>query len=197
MADVTDLPVALRTQIMMLFQSQNYCFATTTANRTPTFYFAQGGLNAVNNATACGRLRTQHNNGPLVDITNARKQHLFFDTLAARNAAYALMPGIANNAPALAAFIANYRQVPRDNDFHLEFTMVPAGGHPYSRRHPSGGRIATRPRVPSNAKCLAIVNYALSRQAQIRVNGGVVHNMPPPPAPNVAAFDVAGFLALV
>ena len=192
MPDVTDLPVALRNPIATLFQSNNYCFATTTGDRRPTFYFAQGGLGALNTAGKCGRLRTEHKKGQLIDITNAPKQHFFFESGPARDAAHVLVQKIADIA-ALNVFIAGHRQVPRDNDYHLEFTMAPTVDRPYRRLHKSAGRIVTRPRVPSNAKCLAIVNYVLSRQGKVRVDGGTVRQVPTF-VPHAGPYNVAGFL---
>ena len=170
MRKVDDLPDDIKGPIKALFKSENYCFATTAAKRkrTPTFYFAQGGLDALNSGKPCGRLRTQHPSGTRIDITNNEKRHLFFEDYHARDAAHDEMPGLANTRAALDAFVDRNRKEPRDGDFHLEFTMVATVDHQYSRRHRSQGTIVKMPRVPNDDICLAIVNYTLNRKGEIR-----------------------------
>ena len=193
MAQLTDYAPALRFQIAQLFQSANYCFATTTIHkpalqrRSPTFYFAMGGLPQLNNANLCGRLRTEHGHGALIDITTTSKTHTFYNTVIGRDAFHGLLPGTPN-AAALAHLVAAQRTVPQANDFHHEFTNAPAHGQPYSRRHRSGGRIALAPQLQSSAQAISIVERILAEGGQIRLNNVVqapIHA--PGPAGPVAA----------
>ena len=60
-----------------IFTAANFCFCTTSTGRSPTFYFAKGGLAGLNKNVRSGRLRTMHDDGPLIEVTDRPRRHLF------------------------------------------------------------------------------------------------------------------------
>lgn len=198
MYSFADLNIATRAQLMNVFTPANYCFATTTNNRSPTFYFATGGLAALNHGAPCGRIRTCHNQGPLIDITQQQKRHMFFQTVAARSLAYqTLHAGL--QQVAFNAFIAQQRVVPQNNDSHLEVTMAPAHGRPYSRTHPSGGAVTLNPRIVSQNQITNLLDLLFRERAPVQINRAPL----PIPVPGVAAAphvpvpNIVNFIAML
>ncbi len=170
-----DLPVARRVQISQLFNARNFCFATATHNRSPTFYFAEGGLINLNTALRCGRLRTSHRSGPLIDMTNSPKGHIFFDNLADRDQVRRDI----RNTPAIARRQAlnivenQYRTQPRNGDYHYEYTKTIGQINRISRRHASGGRIVLAPR-PSDNQIRLLIARLLADGCQITLDRAIV-----------------------
>ncbi len=175
-----ELPVTRRVQINQLFNARNFCFATATNNRSPTFYFAEGGLINLNTALRCGRLRTSHGHGPLIDINNSPKGHIFFDALADREHVRRDI----RNTPAIARRQAlniaenQYRTQPRNGDYHYEYTKTVGQINRITRRHASGGRIVLAPRPTDNQVRLLIARL-LADGCQITVDGAIVSALGP------------------
>ncbi len=206
MSTLDDVPYATRFKMLQLFRSENYCFATYRQGRAPTFYFAFGGLTRLNSARLCGRVRTMHGNGPLIDITQTQKRHMFFDQDDNRNAAGRRIAGpridVSNalgQAPsqaAVAAIFAANRSVPAGDDYHFEYTVTPAHGRQCSRRHPSGGQVVLDPRVINDTMAIGIVNRMLARPCQVKLDNHVQFNSVPT-QPAQTAATVAQYLASV
>jgi len=178
MKTLADLNAGLRMQITNLFIQENFCFATVTKNRSPTFYFAKGGLPNLKSAKLCGRLRTHHNKGPLIDITNSPKVHFFFNERKNQREAGEIMRSIEvisgetpNQARALIELLKNkYRATPEKGDFHFEYTNPASAQEFISRRHISGGTIELMPR-PTQKQVDLIIGRLLIDQCQIKVDG--------------------------
>ncbi len=206
MSTLDDVPLATRFKMMQLFRSENYCFATYEDGRAPTFYFAFGGLSCLNSARLCGRIRTMHNSGPLIDITQSEKRHMFYDQDDTRNAAgrrvagprvdtYAALGQAQSQAAVEAVFAAN-RSVPEAGDYHLEYNTTPAHGRQCSRRHPSGGQIVLDPGVTTDTIAIGIVNRMLARLCTVELDRHAVFiSVPTQPAQTPAT--VAQYLASV
>lgn len=174
--DFTDLSVRERILVRNLFTAANYCFATVTANRSPTFYFAMGGLNCLNTAPLCGRLRTLHNNGPLIDITTETKGHIFFQKRVDQRA---FTQRIRNAKPItrkheINIALARHRATPVDGYFHYEYIADSQRPYRVARRHPSGGQVALNPR-PSNLQVTRLIDRLLADNAAVRINHAGVH----------------------
>lgn len=180
MAQFSDLSVAIRVQITNLFTATNFCFYTASNTRSPTFYFAQGGLAQLNAANLCGRIRTMHNRGALIDITNSSKGHLFFEQLADREAVRRAMSDASNvNLPHRSRrYMMNlveqiHRTEPRNWDYHYEYTKVAGQPDRITRRHASGGRIHLRPR-PSQDQVRRLIDRVLADECAVKINNGTV-----------------------
>ncbi|WP_444995364.1 hypothetical protein [Aliikangiella sp. IMCC44359] len=182
----------LKSQILGLFKAENFCYATYSAGRTPTLYFAQN--RDLQNGSPCGRLRTTHPNGPLIDYTTTNKTHRFFPNVGARNVGYNLL---ANGVAPPAAFLA-MNAVPIVGHCHVEFTNV---GGMVRRRHRSGGLVRLGP-VPTTAQIKKIIERMFISGCAIKVNGHVAggFNLSPPriigPLPHWgASLDLGPYLA--
>lgn len=166
------LPVSIRIQIADLFCQNNFCFVTSSPNRSPTFYFAKGGLSKLNTATLCGRLRTNHPSGPLIDISTNPKGHLFFVNKADRNDVHRKVRG----APKITRkheiniAAAKYRTEPKEGDFHFEYSKNPNDPLSVSRRHPSGGKVLL-PQKPTNVQLTSLIDRLLEDNCQIKIDG--------------------------
>lgn len=204
MADITDLPVALRFHVANLFRAQNYCFATTTINRSPTFYFTTGGLNALNAGRPNGRLRTMHPHGPVMEFTTASKGHCFYAPFVGqggpRDQAHNQLGAIQNQA-ALTAFEQNQQRVPQAGQEHLEYTRRPrvrANGQVrfVTSRHRSGGLVTMNPRVFTDADCVKILNDVLSQGRHLKIDGvSYFLNVPAAAPPAHVHPTIAGYIA--
>lgn len=186
----------LYTQLMLrdLYDPLNYCFATTTRKRSPTFYFARGGIEALNSAKTCGRIRTCHDNGPLVDMTAETKRHLFFKDREEHKLAYKeLESGLEESE--LNFLFSKYCTKPLDGDSHIEITMKPSHGKPYSRLHGSEGLVRMAPRLTAWNQVEKLLNLVFRERAPIRLNleylpvpAGVAAVPQHEPKPDLAQF---------
>ena len=159
----------------MLFMPGNFCFLTSEPPRSPTFYFAQGGMAQLSTANLCGRVRTDHPHGPLIDITTSTKRHLFFPQQADRNQVrdivrLLLAHGQPNNANffldlAWAAHGGN----PQDGHYHYEYT-VPATPATRPRTHPSGGTVRLLPQL-TQQQIIQLIDQVVMTGGQVAVNG--------------------------
>ncbi len=206
MSTLDDVPLATRFKMMQLFRSENYCFATYDGARAPTFYFAFGGLNCLNTARLCGRLRTMHNNGPLIDVTQSEKRHMFFDEADTLSRAGRIIAGPrydtyvalgqAQSQAAVEAIFDARRTVPEAGDYHFEYNTTPAKGLQMSRRHLSGGQIVLDPGVTTDTMAIGIVNRMLARPCKVELDRvAVFTSVPTQPAQTAAT--VAQYLASV
>ena len=194
MPTIDDIPLQHRVKVRQLFTADNYCFATYKTGRTPTFYFAAGGLDCLNTARLCGRLRTMHARRPLVDVTQSPKQHLFFDSKADRDAALDALKHAESQAR-IEEIVAGCRTRPGDGDYHGEFTRLAHGGRLCSRRHPSGGRIRLSPRLLSNDAALAIVHRILQEKSKVTVDSATVLHVRHHSGPKQRAQDMTTYMA--
>lgn len=189
----------LKSQILGLFRAQNFCYATYKVApgptpRTPTFYFAQGGLANLQTGAPCGRLRTNHGSGPLIDYTTTNKVHRFYATEPAARAAKALLN---SGHPPPPAFLA-HNAVPTVGHCHVEFTNV--GGN-VSRRHQSGGQVRLGVAITDD-QIKKIIERMFISGCAIKVDGVVaggfnrVHQRCfMGPLPPVVSQDVGPYLA--
>lgn len=173
MATYSDLKPTLKLYIHTVFQAANFCFATSTGLRSPTFYFAENGLASLNTANACGRLRTQHDRGPLIDVTNSKKGHVFFDNKKELEKVIRKIRSTQNQARRrryMNDIESKYRTAPQVGDNHFEYTKRT----PYDvkRTHPSGGRVFLNPR-PTNEQVYLIIDRLLEDDCTIKVDGSV------------------------
>jgi hypothetical protein len=206
MSTLDDVPHATRFKMMQLFRSESYCFATYKQGRAPTFYFAFGGLTCLNSASLCGRMRTMHGHGALIDITQTEKRHMFFDQDDTRDAAGHRIAGPrvdvsrdlgqAQSQAAVAAIFDANRSVPAEDDYHFEYTVTPAHGRQCSRRHPSGGQVVLDPIVTSDTMAIGIVNRMLARPCQVKLDNHLQFTSVPT-QPAQTAATVAQYLASV
>lgn len=186
------LPANLRVAVMSLFSQPNLCFATHSAGRTPTFYFAdQGNLQ---NGAPCGRLRTMHPHGPLIDITTTTKRHFFFANAAgqrfAKNA-FAIARSQGAGIPAL----NNASNVPAQGNFHFEVTMRANGS--FHRRHASGGQVQLAP-LPTTAQIRRILDRMCASGCAVKLDGHLQFRLvgvAPPGGPPVGGY--AAYIAAI
>lgn len=169
MVDFAKIPVPFRAMFLSLFTAQNYCFATNVAGRSPTFYFAQGGLQALNTSRLCGRIRTQHPSGALIDVTDGAKGHFFSRKESRRDRIFDKL-GAGQDDQGLLAMTQRYRTAPRQGDYHVEFTRRPGTNPPYHRRHRSGGTIVLAPRITSDNMATALIERVMSGPCMIELN---------------------------
>ncbi len=175
------LSQALQVQITSIFTPSNFCFLTSETGRSPTFYFAKGGVANLTTALRCGRLRTMHPNGPLIDITTSRKGHLFFNNRADRETVRLAMKALSHHQRKnghgrgiMNGFEATYRTTPQNADFHYEYT-VPAGQpNRISRLHASGGRVRINVR-PNQAQIVRLLDRLLGDNCEIKINKDSEH----------------------
>jgi hypothetical protein len=172
-----NLPVALQVQMTNIFTPRNYCFMTSEGTRSPTFYFAQGGLAHLNTANLCGRVRTLHPKGPLIDITRSSKRHFFFANLVDRDTVRKIVKRMSKDQRTNgdARFFLEmvgrvYGTAPQDGNYHYEYT-VPAG-HPkrVTRTHPSGGRVRVAPRL-TQQHVVRLLDRVLGDNAAVEIDG--------------------------
>lgn len=183
-----------REMLRGLYDPLNYCFATTTTTRSPTFYFALGGIEALNSAKTCGRIRTCHENGPLVDMTAETKRHLFFKNREEHKLAYnELKRGLEESE--LNFLFSKYCTKPFDGDSHIEITMKPSHGMLYSRLHGSQGLVRTAPRLTTWSQVEKLLNLVFRERAPIQLNkeclgvpAGVAAVPQHEPKPDLAQF---------
>lgn len=173
MATYSDLKPTLKLYIHAIFQASNYCFATSTGLRSPTFYFAENGLANLNTANLCGRLRTNHNSGPLIDITNSKKGHVFFDNPKDLKKEIRKIRSTRDQATRrryMDDIESRYRTAPQAGDNHFEYTKRT----PFAvkRTHPSGGRVFLNPQ-PTNEQVYLIIHRLLEDDCTIKVDGTV------------------------
>lgn len=199
MATYQTLPGNLQVQITTIFTPANFCFLTSDSARTPTFYFARGGVAQLSTATLCGRLRTMHNHGPLIDITTTRKRHFFFERLHDRDTVRGIMQRMTNQqlTNGDARFFMDligriYGTVPKNWNFHYEYTVPAAQPDRVSRRHPSGGRVHLSPR-PTQNQIVRLIDRLLADNCAITVDRTVVQALGVQ-APRPAVFGVAAYL---
>ncbi len=192
MAKFTDLPANARHLIRELVTPDNFCYATSKAGRSPTWYFARGGLPALQTATLCGRIRTQHNHGPLIDLTKSAKGHYFSKSKTRRNKIRDFFVQNNLNAAQIRQINAQYRMVPRPGDYHFEYTKTPARGYNYSRMHPSGGQIVLAPRITTARQVEGLITRVLSGPFELRIDNVTVYQerlgKQPTPGLGVAAY---------
>lgn len=127
-------------------------------------------------ATECGRLRTMHRSGPLIDITTSRKGHLFFNNLANRDTVRHAMSGLSRQelTNGQGRFLMNLieagcRIAPQNGDFHYEYT-VPAGQpNSITRRHASGGQVNVNIR-PTQDQMVKLIDRLLGDDCAIEIN---------------------------
>ena len=142
----------------------------------------------------CGRLRTNHSSGPLIDYTTSNKVHRFYPNKpAARTAKNTLHSG----HPAPGAFLAD-NAIPTVGHCHVEYTN---NGGNVSRRHVSGGQVQP-PFVITDAQIKKIIERMFVSGCAIEVDripaGGfnlVPHHRGPNPPPAVITQNVAPYLA--
>ena len=182
----------LKSQILGLFRARNFCYATYSPGRTPTFYFAQGGV--LQTGAPCGRLRTAHPSGPLIDFTTTHKTHRFFPNVPARDIGY----GLLNSGHAPPAGFLAMNAIPTIGHCHVEFTNV-AGV--VRRRHRSGGLVRLGP-APTDAQVKIIIERMFISGCAIKINnvvaGGFALSTPriTGPLPNWgASLDLGPYLA--
>lgn len=173
LSDVAECDPEVVKLIKNLFRAANYCFATKEPGRSPTFYFAHGGLKNLNNATLSGRLRTMHPNGPMIDVATVRKQHMFFDARDTQTDAHAALktPREITTPADLDYFVGQTHVTPAANRHHLEFSTRPSRQRPFSRPHRSGGVIVMQPPVPSGGVAMKIVRRILAGRCVVRRDG--------------------------
>jgi hypothetical protein len=202
MATIDDLGPTIANGIRALFTQANFCFATVTPNRSPTFYFAVGGVNNLTTAQYCGRIRTNHSSGPLIDISTHSKGHVFLpakaDHTAVRKAIKAMgQPTAPESGKRLTMdFIEQqYPTTPQAGYYHYEYTkgLTTVDAEllgTLSRTHPSGGTVALQPR-PTQVQIDRMLGLMLANQCTVKLNGSVVKKImgpAPRPIPGVAAY---------
>ena len=184
------------TKIMLrsLFDPDNYCFATTTDRRSPTFYFAYGGIAALNTARICGRIRTCHKNGPLVEMSATSRKHLFFQSIEGRDSAYATLKNGLDETD-LNSFLSRHHSVPLERYAHIEIMMKASEGKPYSRLHRSQGLVSLVPRLTTWSQVENLLNRIFLERAPIRLDKdalpvpcGLPAGLPHQPIPNLSNF---------
>jgi len=172
-----DLPNREKELITRIFQPISFCFVTTEPTRSPTFYFAKGGLSNLQTAVLCGRIRTMHGDGPLIDVTQSSKRHFFFANLADRNLirGYAATMTQVQLDGGFGSFFfdlvgQHYGTVPQANHLHFEYT-VPAGGpNRVTRRHWSGGTVVVGLMLTRDI-VVRLVDRVLDDGAAIKIDG--------------------------
>jgi hypothetical protein len=127
-------------------------------------------LAALTTAQLCGRLRVNHGRGPLIDMTNSQKGHLFFQRYEERERVSSIARKL-QNAPTEQRMFMDIaeevgRTVPQSFGYHYEYTKPAGAPQRITRRHASGGRIQTGFRPT-----LAIVNSLLSQESRVVIDG--------------------------
>jgi len=109
--------------IASTFTHQNFCFATKQPGRLPTLYFANGGPSQLNTTEQGGRIRQQHDEGPLVDVFIGERKHYFFEN---REQMRAVRSAIRENPfrTAFEAAVQGISQVPQRNSTHMEVVLT-------------------------------------------------------------------------
>jgi hypothetical protein len=192
MPTYTDIPVPGR----ILFRAENFCFYTTTPARSPTLYFALGGLAQLNTAASCGRLRTRHGSGPLIDIKTHAKGHAFFQNQNDFRTVGGVIRGLYRRGMAeYARVVADLAQrahtdVPFNQAFHFEFTKDSATTMLFP--HASGGTVELAPR-PTTDQILKMLHAMLAENATIKNGNTVVYQWPG--GPQNAVAGIAPYLA--
>lgn len=171
MAEIDHPNGDVRAQMAEVFKGANYCFATKETGRSPSFYFARGGLTALNTASLCGRIRTDHPSGPLIDITTYPKSHIFTDRRRTQSGIHEEIRHL-RTADDIAQLGARHRTVPREGDYHNEVTMTPPpkSRREFSRNHASGGVICMQPRITSDDQAIKLLNRVLGYAYVVKIN---------------------------
>lgn len=193
MAQLTELPVALRKTITTLFRAENYCFATHAKNRSPTFHFAEGGAAQLTIAGLCGRIRTQHEEGPLIELSRSARGHYFFRSAWGRDR-LARRFDLGLSKEEIDKIAAKFRAVPRAGDYHFEFTKVEGSARPYARLHRSAGQIVLEPRIDTDDQALRAIEKVMAGPCQVKLGGQLVlENLLG--APLAQGLDTASYIA--
>ena len=202
MATIDDLGSPVAEGAKDLFKAENFCFFTVTPGRSPTFYFAVGGLNNLNTAQYCGRIRTNHPSGPLIDISTHSKGHVFLsvkdDHRAVRKAMKAMgQPSVPKSGRRLTMDLIEqkYSTVPIIGHYHYEYTKgLTTIDHDLigtvNRTHPSGGTVALLPR-PTQEQIDSMLETMLASQCTVKLNGSVWKRILGPaarPVPGLVAY---------
>lgn len=164
-----------------LFKQQNFVFATTSPNRSPSFYFEyKYDQNGVKPAELSGRLRTQHDDGPRIEIFHQIKRHLF--TSKKENLKVLDRELIYDSRLEDLQYLENIRQgrhledsifennkffngapafrtQPRAGDYHCEYVPMAFKKNKLSY-HPSDGVVQLMPR-PTDVKIAKIIDGIL------------------------------------
>ncbi|MFN8720280.1 MAG: hypothetical protein ACK5YI_05590 [Rhodospirillales bacterium] len=172
-----DLPNREKELITRIFQPISFCFVTTEPIRSPTFYFAKGGLPNLQTAVLCGRIRTMHGDGPLIDVTQSSKRHFFFASRTVRNQIKGFSDDLTRDqlddgfASSFFEVVGqHYGTVPQANHLHFEYT-VPAGGpNRVTRRHWSGGTVVVGLMLTRDI-VVRLVDRVLDDGAAIKIDG--------------------------
>jgi hypothetical protein len=191
---------ALQVQITRLFTPNNFCFLTSSGGRTPTFYFARGGLANLTTAMSCGRLRTMHPHGPLMDITNSRKGHFFFQNLADRQTVRHVMGRLSpvqrtnGDGRFILELVGNvYRTTPQNGDYHYEVTFPGGSPNHITRRHASGGTVQLNPR-PNQQQVVRLIDRLLTDNCAIKINNNILHPLGVAPVAHPVIVAAAAYL---
>ena len=114
-----------------LFAKANLRYLTKSPGRTPTLYFQSGATT--------GRMRTQHDTGPLADIDQYPTVRLFTQNKIVNfNGTYMESPGILKDDWTDTKY--GHVLVPTDGYHQLE---VHHQGNVYKGKHPSSGLVST------------------------------------------------------
>lgn len=180
MATIDELGSPVAEGARALFKEDNFCFSTWTPHRSPTFYFAVGGVNRLNTAQYCGRLRTEHSEGPLIDISTHPKGHVFFGRKSVQRELARNIRHTGSRRRRRTRMDTAERSAwtfPVHGFYHYEYTKGFATIHnslreTVLRTHPSGGRVALNPR-PTQVQIDRLLSVMLATQCTVKLNGAV------------------------
>jgi hypothetical protein len=141
-----DLRDDVQVQMMRLFAGENFCFATSEQGRSPTFYFAKGGPQALSTANLSGRIRTMHPHGPLIAIKTGVQKHLFFQNSDKREQFIHVLDNVRHRLPEIGGSFCEIVQtcfgaLPQQGAYHFEYTLKP--NRQVDITHKSGGTVVT------------------------------------------------------
>ena len=168
-----DLPTDVKVQLIgIFFAGDNFCFATSEQGRSPTFYFARGGPQALSTANLSGRIRTMHNSGPLIAIKTGVQKHIFFQSSDKRDEFIDLLAQVRLHLPEIGGSFCeigrtHFGALPQQGAYHFEYTLTQNGQ--VGITHKSGGTVVTGLRL-NRDKTIKLIDRVLAEGGAVKID---------------------------